>query len=276
MTGAGHGAEGSQTGTGANQPLRGRTALVSGASRGIGRAIAEQLAAAGAQVVVTSRSREALAEVVAALPGTDRGHRAVTMDVGDAQSADQALTEVAQAVGTVDVLVANAGIAASRPFHQTDDALWERLMNVNALGAFRLCRALIPGMADAGWGRVVIVASNAGLTGLSYSSAYCASKHAVIGMMRAVALEIARSGVTINAVCPGWVDTEMAAAAASRIANKTGRSVAEARETLAAMSPQGRMVSPTDVAHLVATLCHDSSQSIHGQALAIDGGQVMV
>jgi NAD(P)-dependent dehydrogenase (short-subunit alcohol dehydrogenase family) len=257
-------------------PLSGRIALVTGASRGIGSAIAQQLAVEGAQVVVTARSEVAIARVAASLPGGERGHQAVRLDVADPDSVSQALEHVGRSVGQVDLLVANAGIAASRPFDRTDDELWHQLMDVNALGAFRLCRALIPPMIEAGWGRAVMVASNAGLTGYGYSSAYCASKHAVIGMMRAVALEIAQSPVTINAVCPGWVATEMAEQAAERIAEKTDRSLAQARRVLETMSPQHRMVSPADVAHLVASLCHVESQSIHGQALAIDGGQVMV
>ena len=249
--------------------LGGRTALVTGASRGIGRAIAERLALEGARVVVSARSAEQLASVVSALPG--EGHRAVSMDVGDGDSIAKGLAEI----GQVDVLVPNAGIAASAPYHRTDDAMWDEALRVNATGVFRLCRGLVPAMVKARSGRVVIIASNAGLTGYAYTSAYCASKHAVIGMMRAIALEIAESGVTINAVCPGWVDTDMATRAIDRIAAKTGKPASEARATLEAMSPQRRMVQADEVASLVAFLCSDEARGIHGQALAIDGGQVM-
>lgn len=245
------------------------TALVTGASRGIGRAIAERLARDGARVVVSARSTEQLASLVEALPGS--GHRAVPMDVGDAASIAKGLAEI----GSVDVLVANAGIAASAPYHRTDDAMWDEALRVNATGVFRLCRALVPAMVKARRGRVIIVASNAGLTGYAYTSAYCASKHAVIGMMRSIALEIAESGVTINAVCPGWVDTDMATRAIDRIAAKTGKPASEARATLEAMSPQRRMVQADEVASLVAFLCSDEARGIHGQALALDGGQVM-
>jgi 3-hydroxybutyrate dehydrogenase len=250
-------------------PLSGRSALVTGGSRGIGLAVAERLAADGAAVCLAARGADTLAAAVTTLPG--KGHRFVVMDAGDAASVDRALGEV----GAVDVLVPCAGVAASEPYHRTDDELWDRMLRVNATGVFRLCRALVPGMVKAGWGRVVIVASNAGLSGYAYTSAYCASKHAVIGMMRAIALEIARSPVTINAVCPGWTETKMADDAIARIAAKTGRSLEEARRSLESMSPQARMVTPVEVAHAVAMLCRDEARGIHGQALAIDGGQVM-
>jgi NAD(P)-dependent dehydrogenase (short-subunit alcohol dehydrogenase family) len=249
--------------------LGGRTALVTGASRGIGRAIAERLAQAGARVVASARSTAALEELVASLPG--EGHRALPMDVGDADSVARGLEDL----GPVELLIPNAGVAASAPYHRTDDAMWDEALRVNATGVFRLCRALVPAMVKARRGRVVIIASNAGLSGYAYTSAYCASKHAVIGMMRAIALEIAESGVTINAVCPGWVDTDMADQAVARIVKKTGKSAAEARQTLEAMSPQRRMVQPEEVAALVAYLCSDDAQGVHGQALLIDGGQVM-
>ncbi len=253
--------------------LAGRTALVTGASRGIGLVIAERLARLGARVVATARSRDALEQVVAALPG--EGHFALPLDLGDGAATEDALTRLAGRVDGVDVLVANAGIAESAPYHHTDDAMFERMMAVNATSVTRLCRALVPRMVERGFGRVVIVASNAGLTGYAYSSAYCASKHAVLGYMRAVALELAKTPVTINAVCPGWVNTDMARAAVQRIADKTGKSAASAKGALEKMSPQGRWVEPEEVAAAVAMLVGHDARSIHGQALAIDGGQVM-
>jgi NAD(P)-dependent dehydrogenase (short-subunit alcohol dehydrogenase family) len=217
-------------------------------------------------VWLAARGEDALRAAAASLGG-----RYVVMDAGDPASIDAGIA----AVGSADILVPCAGVAASEPYHRTDDELWERMLRVNATGVFRLCRALVPKMVAAGWGRVVVVASNAGLTGYAYTSAYCASKHAVIGMMRAIALEIAKSPVTINAVCPGWTETKMAEDAIARIARKTGRGLAEARRSLESMSPQARMVTPVEVAHAVATLCRDEARGIHGQALAIDGGQVM-
>jgi NAD(P)-dependent dehydrogenase (short-subunit alcohol dehydrogenase family) len=252
-------------------PLSGKTALVTGASRGIGRAICERLAAEGARVLASARTESALVELVASLPGS--GHRALPMDVGDAASIDAALASVRGE--TIDILVSNAGIAESKAYDRTDDATFLRLFEVNALASARLARLLVPKMIARGFGRVVVVASNAGLSGYAYTSAYCASKHAVVGWVRAVAHEIARSEVTVNAVCPGWVDTDMAHEAVARISGKTGRSEEDARAVLAAMSPQNRMVTPLEVAHLVACLCHDEARSIHGQALALDGGQLM-
>jgi len=251
----------------------GRCGLVTGASRGIGRAVAERLAAEGARVVVAARSERAIAQLVESLPGA--GHLAVTMDVGEPSSVADGLAEIERKVGHLDLLIANAGIADSDPFDRVTDETFQRLMNVNLLGVVRLARTLIGPMIDRDWGRIVVVASNAGLTAYPYASAYCASKHAVIGWMRAVASEIARSGVTINAVCPGWVDTQMADEAVARIAEKTGKSLQQARAGLESMSPQQRMVQPREVAHLVATLCAEHARGIHGQALPIDGGQVL-
>lgn len=250
--------------------LEGRVALVTGASRGIGRSIATRLAAEGARVVCCARSEEAIAELAREIDGV-----AVPMDVADPASIDVALERVGYEVGHVDLLVPNAGVAESAPYDRTDGAMWDRMMAVNCTSVVRLVQRLVPGMIARGRGRVVIVASNAGLMGYAYTSAYCASKHAVLGFMRAVALEIAKSSVTINAVCPGWVDTKMAAEAVERIAKTTGRSEDQARGALERMSPQGRLVDPEEVAALVATLCGDGSASIHGQAIAIDGGQTM-
>ena len=175
----------------------------------------------------------------------------------------------------VDVLVNNAGAAESAPLDRTTDELWDRMMAVNAGGAFALCRALLPPMIAAGWGRVVNVASNAGLTGYAYSAAYCAAKHALVGLTRALAAEVARTPVTVNAVCPGFVRTRLSYEAVLRIVDKTGRTPAEARRSLEAMSPQRRMVEPEEVAHAVASLCAEAARSIHGQSIVVDGGQVM-
>ncbi|MSP26249.1 MAG: SDR family oxidoreductase [Myxococcales bacterium] len=258
------------------QSLAGRTALVTGASRGIGRSTAERLARDGARVVVSARSEAALIELCASLPAVPSGaHVAVPMDVSDAESIAAALCSIEERVGHVDLLVSNAGIAESMPFHRTEDAVFERLLNVNMLATVRLARKLVPKMIAAGFGRVVLVASNAGLAGYAYTSAYCASKHALIGWMRAVALELATTKVTLNAVCPGWVDTDMARDAANRIAQKTGCSVEQALVTLTAMSPENRMSTPEEVADAIADLCVDEAASVHGQALVIDGGKLV-
>ncbi len=250
--------------------LEGKVALVTGGGRGIGRAIAERLAQDGARVAVAGRTQVEIEETAAAVGGV-----AVRLDVGDREGALAALAALEGQVGRVDVLVNNAGAAESAPFDRTTDALWDRMLAVNVTGAFVLCRALLPKMIARGFGRVVNIASTAGLAGCAYSTAYCASKHAMIGMTRAIALEIARTPVTINCVCPGWANTRMADEAIARIAEKTGRGEEAARRTLEAMSPQGRMVEPEEVALVVSMLCSDEARSIHGQAIPVDGGQVM-
>jgi NAD(P)-dependent dehydrogenase (short-subunit alcohol dehydrogenase family) len=250
--------------------LEGKIALVTGGGRGIGRAIAERLASEGASVAVAGRTQAEIDEAAAAVRGV-----AVRLDVSDRKDVGAALSLLRARVGHIDVLINSAGVAESAPFDRTSDDLWDRLLAVNVTGAFALCRALIPAMIERGFGRVVNVASNAGLTGYAYSSAYCASKHAMIGMTRAIAIEIARTEVTINCVCPGWVNTRMAEEAVARIARKTGRDSDTARRSLEAMSPQQRFVEPDEVAHVVAMLCSPSARSVHGQAIPIDGGQVM-
>jgi NAD(P)-dependent dehydrogenase (short-subunit alcohol dehydrogenase family) len=250
--------------------LDGRTALITGGGRGIGRAIAERLAAEGARVVVAGRTAAEIEAVAAALGG-----RALTLDVTDRASIAAGLATLAGEGTHVDILVNNAGAAESAPLERTSDELWDRMIAVNAGSAFALCRALVPAMVARGWGRVVNVASNAGLTGYAYSTAYCAAKHAMVGFTRALAMEVARTPVTVNAVCPGWVATRLVDETVERIVAKTGRSAEDARGSLAAMSPQKRMVEPAEVAHVVATLCADAARSLHGQAIAVDGGQVM-
>lgn len=253
-----------------NEALAGKTALVTGGGRGIGEAVARRLAAAGARVVVCGRGAERVGAVAAELGGA-----AFACDLSDRAATDDFVARVAGEVGRVDVLVNNAGAAVSAPLHKVDDATWDRMLEINATATFRLCRALLPAMIEAGWGRVVNVASNAGLTGYRYSAAYCASKHAVVGFTRAMAIDLAKTGVTINAVCPGWVDTDMAAEAVARIVEKTGRTAEGARAALVSMTPQERLIAPDEVAEAVAYLCTDAARGVHGQALVVDGGQVL-
>ncbi len=249
--------------------LAGKLALITGGGRGIGEAIARRLAADGARVIVTGRDEAAIGRVAQATGGV-----ALRADLHDRAATDALVAEV-RAVGRVDLLVNNAGIAESASLEKTDDAMWDRILELDATAPFRITRALVPAMVTAGWGRVVNVASNAGVSGYGYTAAYCAAKHAMVGMTRALAIDLARTGVTINAVCPGWVETDMARAAVARIQAKTGRSEAEARASLESMSPQRRMVQPAEVAHVVAMLCAVEAQSVHGQAILIDGGQVL-
>jgi NAD(P)-dependent dehydrogenase (short-subunit alcohol dehydrogenase family) len=249
-----------------DQILAGKLALVTGGGRGIGAAIARSLAAAGARVLVCGRTKPDLDAVAKEIGGV-----ALRVDLADRAATD----EVLASTGHVDVLVNNAGVAESAPLERTDDALWDRILELDVTAAFRITRALAPAMIKAGFGRIINVASNAGVSGYGYSVAYCAAKHAMVGMTRALAIDLARTGVTINALCPGWVETQMAEEAVTRIAAKTGRSLDEARTQLAQMSPQRRMITPEEVAHAALMLCGHGARGIHGQTIVIDGGAVM-
>ncbi|MDB4963893.1 MAG: D-beta-hydroxybutyrate dehydrogenase [Myxococcales bacterium] len=246
--------------------LTGKSALVTGGGRGIGAAIARALAGAGARVIVCGRTKPDL-EALA----TEIGGRALVLDLLDRKATD----EVIGAVGHVDVLINNAGAAESASLERTTDAMWDRIMELDATAPFRVTRALVPSMVKAGWGRVVNIASNAGVSGYGYTTAYCAAKHAMVGMTRGLAIDLARTGVTINALCPGWVATQMVEEAAERIAAKTGRSIEDAKTSLAAMTPQKRMIEPAEVAHAALMLCAHAARGIHGQTIVIDGGAVL-
>jgi len=251
------------------QTLSGKRALVTGGGRGIGAAIARGLAAAGAKVTVCGRTRGPLDEIANELDG-----HAIVADLGDRASTDAMLAQVS-ASGGIDILVNNAGIAESAPLDATNDEMWDRILELDATSAFRVTRALAPKMIAKKWGRIVNIASNAGVSGYGYTSAYCAAKHAMVGFTRALAIDLARTGVTINALCPGWVETQMVDEAVARIAAKTGRSTDEARTTLAKMSPQQRLITPDEVAHATLSLCADAARGIHGQTIVIDGGAIL-
>jgi NAD(P)-dependent dehydrogenase (short-subunit alcohol dehydrogenase family) len=198
----------------------------------------------------------------------------VTWQAADVSDAASVAGAVARA-GAVDILVNNAGQAASSPFMRTDAAMWQRMLDVNLSGAYHCIQAALPGMLDAGWGRIVNVASTAGLTGYRYVAAYCAAKHGLVGLTRALALELAAKGITVNAVCPGYTETDIVQEAVANIVRKTGRSEAQARSELAAGNPQGRLVRPEEVAHAVAMLCMPDAAALNGQSIAVAGGEVM-
>ncbi len=248
----------------------GLVALVTGGSRGVGAAIARRLAADGQRVAVVGRDAAALEGVAKSIDGL-----ALPCDLTDAGAMGRALATLEERWGPPSILVQNAGIAESAPLAKTTDEAWARIFEVNVNAPFRLARAVVPAMAKRGWGRVVHVASNAGLTGYAYTAAYCASKHALVGFTRALAAELARTEVTVNAVCPGFIDTEMTARTVQKIMETTGRSENDARAALAELSPQKRLMQVDEVAHVVAMLCDDGARGINGQAIAIDGGQVM-
>lgn len=250
------------------ETLTGKHAVVTGASRGIGLAIARTLHAHGARVTLMARDAHALEAAARELGGTVSWQ---TIDVTGEDSVHEAFARA----GAADILVNNAGQAASSPFMRTDSALWQRMLDVNLSGAFHCIQAALPAMLDAGWGRIVNVASTAGLTGYRYVAAYCAAKHGLVGLTRALALELAAKGVTVNAVCPGYTETDIVQDAIANIARKTGRSPEAARAELAAANPQGRLVRPEEVAHIVAMLCMPDAAAMNGQAIAVAGGELM-
>jgi 3-hydroxybutyrate dehydrogenase len=255
--------------------LAGRRALVTGGGRGIGRAVALELGRAGAAVAVASRTapeREAVSAEVAALGVASV---AVPCDVSRAEDVREMFRRARAALGGIDILVNGAGIAPSAPLVKTSDETWHAALETNLSGAFYGLREALPEMAERGWGRAINVASIAGKTGNPYIAAYAASKHGLLGLTKVAALEMAGHGVTVNAVCPGYVDTPMTDAGVRRMAEKTGRPAAEIRQQLEHMSPQKRLVTSEEVAALVLFLCGEAARGITGQALSVDGGTVV-
>ena len=254
--------------------LENRGAVVTGGGRGIGAATARALAESGARVVVTARSVDQIETVRDELRHAGYEAWAVACDVADAEQVAALAEQSRELVGPVQILVNNAGIASSAALKHLALEEWNRLLAVNATGPFLCTQAFMPGMVEAGWGRVVNVASIAGKIGAPYISGYCASKHAVVGFTRAVAAEVAAKGVTVNAVCPGYVNTPMTEQSVANISAKTGLSEAEARQHLHSTSPQNRLIEPEEVAYLVASLCEPAAEGINGQAIVLDGGMV--
>ena len=244
-------------------------ALVTGGGRGIGREIASALTRSGAVVTVLGRHRPALDDVVAA--GDARF--AVVADVAEQAQIEAAIAE-ASARGPIDILIANAGAAESASFAKSDVALFRRMIDVNFMGVVHTVQAVLPAMRQRPYGRIVAVASTAGLKGYAYVSAYSAAKHAVIGLVRSLALELATTRVTVNAVCPGFTDTDLIAGSIDNIMKKTGRSHAQALAELAKHNPQGRLISPSEVADAVLWLCGEGAGAITGQAIAVAGGEI--
>jgi len=252
--------------------LAGLHAVVTGASRGIGAVIAASLAAEGVRVSLFGRDTASLGRVARELG--DPSALALTTDVTDSTSIRSAFAAARERFGPVQVLINNAGQAASAKFTETDEALWNRLLAVNLNGTYLCSRQAVPDMLQAGFGRIVNVASIAGLRGAPYISAYVSSKHAVIGLTKSLALEYATRNITVNAVCPGYVDTDIVKSAVANIKAKTGRSHSEALAALVATNPQRRLIEPREVADTVMWLCRPGSESVTGQSIVLAGGEV--
>ena len=256
------------------QSLAGKHAFVTGGGRGIGAAVALALLTHGARVTIAGRNVDTLATTAGDLAQSGEvNHVGVDIELGE--SVMRAFDMARAHFGPVDILVNNAGQAQSAPFSATDEALWQHMLAVNLTGTFHCIHAALPDMLASGWGRIVNVASTAGLTGYKYVSAYCAAKHGVIGLTRSLALEVAMKGITVNAVCPGYTETDIVRDAIANIVANTGHTEAAARANLAAGNPQKRLVQPEEVANAVAWLCLPGSDAMNGQALAVAGGEIM-
>lgn len=252
--------------------LQGRHALVTGAARGIGAAIARMLAQQGARVTLLGRRPETLGALAAELPGE---HGFVVADVAVEAQVQEAFAQARTERGPVTILVNNAGQAHSAPFAKTSLALWQQMLDVNLTGTFLCTHAALPDMLAAGGGRIVNIASTAAQKGYAYVSAYVAAKHGVLGLTRSLALELARKGITVNAVCPGYTETDILRESIANVVAKTGRTEAQARAEFAAGNPQQRIVQPAEVADAVRWLCGEGAASITGQAISVSGGEVM-
>ena len=254
--------------------LQGKHALVTGAGQGIGESIAAALVESGATVTLMGRTEPTLLRTAETLGLQGKLHTVVA-DVTDESQVNTAFAEAKSRLGPVDILINNAGQAGSAAFEKTDAELWRQMLDVNLTGVYYCCRAAITSMRKQGWGRIINIASTAGIRGYPYVTAYCASKHGVIGLTRSLSLELAKTDVTVNAVCPGFTNTAIVQDSISNIVEKTGRSHEQALQSLVVNNPQKRLIEPEEVASTVLWLCSNQSHSITGQSVAVAGGEVM-
>ena len=258
-----------------NGVLQGRHALVTGGGRGIGASIARSLVSHGARVSLLGRTASTLDSLAAELRSAGAQTFCATADVGKRESVDAAFAAARTMFGPIEFLINNAGQAISAPITKRDDVLWERLLAINLSGCYCGIQAALPDMLLGGFGRIVNIASTAGLTGYPYVAAYCAAKHGVIGLTRAVAKEVATRNITVNAVCPGYTDTDLVREAAAKISAVTGRKLEDALQAMTKANPQGRLIRPDEVANAVVWLCLPGSESITGQSIVVAGGELM-
>jgi NAD(P)-dependent dehydrogenase (short-subunit alcohol dehydrogenase family) len=261
-----------ETGASSDGRFEGRHALVTGAGSGIGAAVARAFSARGAKVTLAGRRRDRLDAVRATLAGQSAS---VVFDVSDSAAVAAGVKAAVAGLGPIDILVNNAGHAPSAPFLKTTLEAWNGAIAVDLTGVFLVTQAALPGMLERGYGRIVSIASTAGLVGYPYVTAYVAAKHGVIGLTRALALEVARKGVTVNAVCPGFTETPLLDEAVANIVRTAKLDVAAARARLVAANPQGRFVTPEEVADAVLWLASPRAAAINGQAIPVAGGEVM-